>query len=101
MIHLKDFDDRINNCVDKIISYLSNISIITWDEFISKKFDRNEVDRLIDTTAKDMNEVHEIKFFMKLKLCNKKQLSNMLNRYLQLEDYSKCILLRDRISTLN
>lgn len=101
MVKIRKINDPVQKCVEEIIKFLYERKISTWNEFNSRNFDRSEVDRIIDTTARDMNEFEEIKFYLKLKLCSVSQLNKMLKPYLDCEDYEKCTLLRNRISELS
>lgn len=81
---------KVEECVDDIIKFLDDNQINDWTEFTSKKFNRFVVDKLIDSYCASDKDVDEVKFKLRLNLCNIDQLKKMLSEYESLEEYEKC-----------
>lgn len=81
---------------DRILKFLSDNGIFTWEKFYSSEFARNTINRIIDTSVKTMEEFNEVKFVMKLNLYNDNQLKNMLSRYEKIEDFEKCQIIKSK-----
>lgn len=85
---------KIDTCVDKILSFLEENQIHDWDDFEAMStFDRQIIDRLIDSEVDNMKDLKEVKFGLKLKLCNKNQLKSLLKQCESDEEYEKCSLI--------
>lgn len=81
----------IDLCIEELITFLNENGIFTWDDFIySNKTDKYIIDKLIDSYAKNMAELQEIRFRLKLELCNRPQLKELLKELEQNEEYEKC-----------
>lgn len=91
--------DLVKETSDRMIKFLSDNGINTWEKFYSSEFARNTINKIIDTSVKTMEELNEVKFLMKLHLYNDVQLKNMLVRYEKAEDFEKCILIRDKMDS--
>ena len=82
---------NIDSCVDDILKFLEENGVNTWDEFISsRKFDKDVINKMIDHQAKNMNELKEIRFKLKIELSNRKQLQEYLIELESEEEYEKC-----------
>ncbi len=82
---------NIDICVEEIISFLNDNKIFTWDDFIySKKTDKYTIDKIIDGYANSMKELEQIRFKLKLELCNRSQLKELLKELESNEEYEKC-----------
>ena len=82
---------NIDSCVDDILKFLEENGVKTWDEFISsRKFDKDVINKMIDHQAKNMNELKEIRFKLKIELSNRKQLQEYLIELESEEEYEKC-----------
>jgi hypothetical protein len=82
---------NIDSCVDDILKFLEENGVNTWDEFISsRKFDKDVINKMIDHQSKNMNELKEIRFKLKIELSNRKQLQEYLIELESEEEYEKC-----------
>lgn len=82
---------NIDLCVSEILKFLNDNEIYTWDDFIfSKKVDRNIINQIIDSMTKNMKELEEIRFRLRLELSNTKQLKEYLKELESIEEYEKC-----------
>lgn len=95
------FKSKIDECVYDIIVYLKDNNILTWDKFIAGgRFDKFVIDKLIDSYCKNINEVNEVKFKLKLELGNESDLQEMLTKYEESEEYEKCSEIKKRLDSL-
>jgi protein-arginine kinase activator protein McsA len=95
----KQPSSKIDNCVDSIINFLYENGIDNWDDFIkSGKFDKEVINRLIDHSAKNMEELKEIRFKIRLELSNINQLREYLKELEENEEYEKCAQVIKKIS---
>lgn len=84
-------NSNIDICIEEIIKFLNDNEIYTWDDFIfSKKVDRQIINQIIDSMAKNMKELEEIRFRLRLELFNRTQLKEYLKELEQKEEYEKC-----------
>lgn len=87
----KTTKSNIDICVEEIISFLNDNKIFTWNDFIySKKTDKYTIDKIIDGYANSMKELEQIRFKLKLELCNRSQLKELLKELESNEEYEKC-----------
>jgi len=85
--------NRVDSCVENILNFLAENDIYNWDKFVSMSpFDRSVIDKLIDSDVKNMSELKEVRFRLKLELMNRKQLIDLKNDLEQEEEYEKCAL---------
>jgi hypothetical protein len=90
---------ELDSCVEEIMNFLNENGIWTWDDFItSGKFDRDVINKLIDHAAKDMKELNEIRFKLRLELSNSKQLREWIKELEEDEDYEKCATILKKIN---
>ncbi len=90
---------ELDSCVEEIMNFLNENGIWTWDAFISSgKFDRDVVNKLIDHAAKDMKELNEIRFKLRLELSNPKQLREWIKELEEDEEYEKCGMILKKIN---
>lgn len=90
---------ELDSCVEEIMNFLNENGIWTWDDFItSGKFDRDVINKLIDHAAKDMKELNEIRFKLRLELSNPKQLREWIKELEENEDYEKCATILKKIN---
>ena len=83
----------MDSCVENILNFLAENDIDNWDKFVSMSpFDRSVIDKLIDSDVKNMSELKEVRFRLKLELMNRKQLIDLKNDLEQEEEYEKCAL---------
>jgi hypothetical protein len=88
---VKQTKSHIETCVDELIKFLNDNKIFTWDDFMySNKTDKYTVDKIIDGYAKNMKDLQEIRFKLKLELCNRSQLKEILKELESNEEYEKC-----------
>jgi hypothetical protein len=91
---------NIDLCIEELITFLNENGIFTWDDFIySNKTDKYIIDKLIDSYAKNMADLQEIRFRLKLELCNRPQLKELLKELEQNEEYEKCAQVLKTINT--
>jgi hypothetical protein len=81
----------------RIIKFLDENGVRSWDRFIEWDFARNAVTKIIDTSVKTNEELIEVKFYIKLHLANINQLKSMLKKYEDLEEYEKCDLIQKKL----
>lgn len=90
---------RIDICVEYLIKFLSDNDIVDWDDFENMKtFDREIVNRLIDKSVKDMSELEEVRFKIRLDLSNRKQLLKYKKELEDAEEYEKCAMIVKKLS---
>ena len=84
-------NSNIDICIEEIIKFLNDNEIYTWDDFIfSKKVDRQIINQIIYSMAKNMKELEEIRFRLRLELSNRTQLKEYLKELEHKEEYEKC-----------
>ena len=81
----------------RIIKFLDENGVRSWDRFVEWDFARNTVTKIIDTSVKTEEELVEVKFYIKLHLASINQLKSMLKKYEDLEEYEKCDLIQKKI----
>lgn len=92
---------RIESCVENILNFLKENQIEDWNDFVNMKpFDREIIDKLIDSEVNSMDELKEVKFELKLRLSDKKQLRSMIKEYEELEEYEKCAKIVKKLSEM-
>ena len=90
--------NRVDDCVNVIVSFLKDNQIETWTEFIeTSKFDKFVISKIIDSYCDNLNELNEVRFKLRLKLCDVTQLKDMLKEYEQLEEFEKCQVIKIQI----
>jgi hypothetical protein len=90
---------KIDTCVEEIISFLNDNKVYTWDAFISsKKFNKDVINKLIDHHAKDMNDLKEIRFKIRLELSSRQQLKDYIKELEHEEEYEKCAQIVKKLS---
>jgi len=87
----KSKKDRIESCVNNILNFLKENQIEDWNDFMSMKtFDREIVNKLIDNETKNMEELKEVRFEIRLQLSDNQQRREMVKEYEEKEEYEKC-----------
>lgn len=87
----KTKEDRINSCVSNILNFLKDNQIEDWNDFMAMKtFDRDIVNKLIDSETKNMYELKEVRFEIRLRLSDNQQRREMVKEYEEKEEYEKC-----------
>lgn len=95
----KEDKSPIDESVKEMLEFLSSNGINTWDELLNAKIkDRKIVDTLIDSYAKDMIDVKEIKFRIRLALSDIHQLREWIKELEVDEEYEKCAIILREIS---
>ena len=90
--------NNIDDCVDVVVSFLKDNQIDSWTEFIeTSKFDKFVISKIIDSYCDNLNELNEVRFKLRLKLCDVTQLKDMLKEYEQLEEFEKCQVIKIQI----
>ncbi len=96
-----DSQTRVQDTANGIIKFLQDNKISTWEEMDNNEFTRNVVNKIIDKSARTFKEVKEIKFLMKLELCNIEELKDLLDNLVKIEDYEKCQKIKDKIDSIS
>lgn len=90
---------RIESCVENILNFLAENDIYNWDKFLNMSpFDRDVINKLIDSEVRDYIELNEVKFRLRLELSNREQLLEYKNELEQNEEYEKCALIVKKLS---
>lgn len=91
--------DRVQSCVDDILNFLAENDVYNWDRFMMMSpFDREVIDKLIDSSVKNMNELKEVRFRVRLELSDRNQLIEYKKELEENEEYEKCALIVKKIS---
>jgi len=60
---------NLDQTVKKILDTLAEYDIYSWDDFISSnKIDRYLIDKIIDQSTKNMKELQEVRFKLRVEL---------------------------------
>jgi hypothetical protein len=90
--------NRVDDCVNVIVSFLKDNQIETWTEFIeTSKFDKFVIGKIIDSYCDDLNDLNQVRFKLRLKLSDSDQLKDMIKEYESLEEYEKCSEIKSEI----
>ena len=82
---------RVDSCVVNILDFLSENDVYNWDGFMKmSQFDRDVINKLIDTEVNSMDELKEVRFRVRLELSNREQLIEYKNELELEEEYEKC-----------
>jgi hypothetical protein len=106
MVKIRRFNENlvdknlVKETTDRIIKFLNENDVRSWDRFVEWDFARNTVTKIIDTSIRTDQELKEVKFYIKLHLANLGQLKSMLKKYEELEEYEKCDLIHKKIMGL-
>lgn len=88
-----------DDCVSEILQILQNYDIYTWDDFVSSsKVDRFLIDQIIDKSTKNMRQLEEVRFKLRLELSNRTQLRDYLKELEEREEFEKCALIVKKMS---
>ncbi len=91
--------NRVESCVKTILNFLKENQIEDWNDFMSMTpFDREVIDKLIDSEVKTMQELKDVRFEIRLQLSDKPQLREMLEEYEGDEEYEKCAKILKKIN---
>lgn len=92
-------NDRIKSCTDGILYFLKDNNINDWNEFVNmSQFKRDVINKMIDKQVKDMKELGEVRFNLKLELSDVEQLREYLKELEDNEEYEKCAKVLKKIS---
>jgi hypothetical protein len=90
---------RVDSCVVNILDFLSENDVYNWDGFMKmSQFDRDVINKLIDTEVNSMDELKQVRFRVRLELSNREQLIEYKNELELEEEYEKCALIVKKIS---
>lgn len=90
---------RVDTCVNSILDFLAENDVYNWNQFLKmSQFDRDVIDKLIDSEVKTMDELKEVRFRIKLELADRKQLMDYKDELESNEEYEKCALIVKKIS---
>lgn len=89
---------NIDDCVEVVVSFLKDNQIDTWTEFIeTSKFDKFVISKIIDSYCENLEQLNEVRFKLRLKLCDISQLRDMLKEYEKIEEFEKCQVIKNQI----
>ncbi len=89
---------NIDDCVEVVVSFLKDNQIDTWTEFVeTSKFDKFVISKIIDSYCENLEQLNEVRFKLRLKLCDINQLRDMLKEYEKLEEFEKCQVIKNQI----
>ena len=92
-------NDRIKSCTDGILYFLKDNNINDWNEFVNmSQFKRDVINKMIDKQVKDMKELGEVRFNLKLELSDVEQIREYLKELEKNEEYEKCAKVLKKIS---
>ena len=90
---------RVDSCVVNILDFLSENDVYNWDGFMKmSQFDRDVINKLIDTEVNSMDELKEVRFRVRLELSNREQLIEYKNELELEEEYEKCAQIVKKLS---
>jgi len=90
---------RVDSCFVNILDFLSENDVYNWNQFLKmSQFDRDVIDKLIDSEVNTMGELKEVRFKLKLELCDRKQLMEYKDELESEEEYEKCALIVKKLS---
>lgn len=90
---------RVDSCVVNILDFLSENDVYNWDGFMKmSQFDRDVINKLIDTEVNSMNELKEVRFRIRLELSDREQLIEYKNELELEEEYEKCAQIVKKLS---
>jgi hypothetical protein len=91
--------DQIKSCLVDILEFLEKNSIHNWSQFLNiSPFKREVINKIIDSNVDSISEVKEITFFLKLELCDRMQLRDLISEYEREEEYEKCSLILKKLN---
>ncbi len=92
-------NSKLDICVSNILSFLKDNDIKDWNDFIRmKKFDRDIVNKIIDSEVDNMLELQEIRFRIRLELSDKPQLLEYQKELENAEEYEKCDIISKKLN---
>jgi hypothetical protein len=90
---------RIDSCIVNILDFLSENGVYNWNGFMKMSvFDRDVINKLIDSEVKTMDELKEVRFRIRLELSDREQLIEYKNELELEEEYEKCALIVKKLS---
>jgi hypothetical protein len=95
----KKIESKIDQTANEIIKFLNDNDIYTWNDFISaRNVDRKIIDSIIDNSTASMSDLKEIRFKIKLELCDNSQLRQWMKELELEEEYEKCAQILKKIN---
>ena len=89
----------VEQCVEEIINFLKDNGIYDWNDFMhSSPFDRDVVNKIIDKSAKNMKELEDIRFGVRLELSDTIQLRDYIKELESQEEFEKCAKIIKKIN---
>ena len=90
---------RVDSCVSHILKFLSDNDVIDWNDFMKMtQFDKDVVNKLIDSEVKNMSELEDVRFKIRLELSDKPQLVEYQKELEDAEEYEKCAMIVKKLS---
>lgn len=106
-MNIKRYNQFINEsslveCVDNIIKFLYDNGVANWNEFVNMSpTQRSWVNKIIDHSAKNTDDLNEIRFQIRMSLCDDIiELKSMLADYESNEEYERCGKIKSKIQEL-
>lgn len=91
---------KIDDTIREIIKFLNENEIYDWNDFISaRNVDRKIIDTIIDSSCANMQELEEVRFGVKLELCDNSQLRQWLKELEIKEEFEKCARILKKINS--
>ena len=95
----RDNLNKVDSCVNKILTFLTEIGVSDWNDFMKMKpVDRDIIDALIDKEVDNMDDLKEVRFVIRFKLSDKKQLIEYKKELEALEEYEKCAAISKKLN---
>ena len=90
---------NVQSCTDNILSFLKQNDIHDWNSFNkASQFKRDTINKLIDSETKNMDELKEVRFNIRLELSNREELKDYLKELEDKEEYEKCSRIIKKLS---
>jgi hypothetical protein len=92
----------VESGVETILKFLYDNDINNWSEFEALDFNKRQwVNKLINSSVVNKNDLDELRFKLKLELCDDiEQLEFWLKEYEDKEEYEKCHILQNKIDNI-
>jgi hypothetical protein len=89
---------RISKCVNYILSVLKMNQVVDYNDLKNvTELDRSIIDYMIYSGTNNIEEFEQIKFLIRLELCDKNQLIQFLKELESEEKYEKCLIVKKRL----
>lgn len=90
---------RVDECVKNILEFMRDNQIQDWNDYMKiSTSDRDIIHSIIDSSVKNMAELEEVRFRIRLELSDRDQLMEYKNELEKVEEYEKCALVVKKIT---